>query len=560
MSRSSQPQESRPSSAADFRTKIVEADRLVRIVTDLRHSNHDAPASRIVQCHGCFDIVHPGHIRYLQFAKSQGDILVVSITGDSDIGKGAQRPYIPQELRAENLAALAFVDYVVIDPHPTAVELLGRLRPDVYVKGREYAASEDPRFLAERSIVESSGGRVVFSSGDVVFSSSRILESLENDAGLQQDRLSLVCRRHRIQQGALTGILDAAVGQRILVVGDLFVERYVFCDDGGMSTESPMMSLRELDRRDYIGGAGYLAAQLAALGARPRMVTAVGNDEQSAWAVEELRRLGVEIRSVCSRDDLPVRCRYVVDGQKVFKVDRGLMAPPDSHNERATIEQVEAAAIDVDSLLVQDSGYGIASPGLLRFIDEEVRPRMGYAAGGCRESRWNSASLKNLNLIGISERRLRLATNDRDSSLSTLAYQLLDSTQAQSLIVTVGKRGLVTFSRPSTDRNSAAWRGRLLSEYFDAFSDRIVDRLGAGDALLAVSALCGAAGANLMQSAYVGGLAASIGVGRMGPVNVRREDLVRAMAGRPELTSATAAVESPIHRNRSGRPSEPLNV
>ena len=102
----------------------------------------------VVHCHGCFDIVHPGHIRYLQFARAQGDVLIVSITGDASIDKGDQRPYIPQELRAENLAALELVDFVVIDRNETAVEILGRLRPDVYVKGQEYATSSDPRFLA----------------------------------------------------------------------------------------------------------------------------------------------------------------------------------------------------------------------------------------------------------------------------------------------------------------------------------------------------------------------------------------------------------------------------
>ncbi|RMF73196.1 MAG: cytidyltransferase, partial [Planctomycetota bacterium] len=149
----------------------------------------------VVQCHGCFDIVHPGHVRYLQFARQLGDVLIVSLTGDELVGKGPDRPYIPQELRAENLAAFEFVDWVVIDPHPTACELLEQLRPDVYVKGREYADSHDPRFLREREIVESYGGRVVFHSGDVVFSSTRLIESLDDDAHLDECRLRALCDR-----------------------------------------------------------------------------------------------------------------------------------------------------------------------------------------------------------------------------------------------------------------------------------------------------------------------------------------------------------------------------
>ena len=112
----------------------------------------------IVLCHGCFDIVHPGHVRYLQFARQQGDVLVVSLTGNDAIEKAdGTRPYVPQELRAESLAALEPVDQVVIADGPTAEPIIQALRPQVYVKGREYEHSTHPGFLAERRLVESLG-------------------------------------------------------------------------------------------------------------------------------------------------------------------------------------------------------------------------------------------------------------------------------------------------------------------------------------------------------------------------------------------------------------------
>ena len=140
--------------AQNHQRKIVELATLLETLRTRR-----ADGQTVVQCHGCFDIVHPGHVRYLEFASRQGDILVVTLTGDSEITKGDQRPYIPQELRAESLAALEFVDYVYIDPSPTAESVLEAIQPDVYVKGREYETSRDPRFLKERAAVESYGGR-----------------------------------------------------------------------------------------------------------------------------------------------------------------------------------------------------------------------------------------------------------------------------------------------------------------------------------------------------------------------------------------------------------------
>jgi rfaE bifunctional protein nucleotidyltransferase chain/domain len=132
----------------------------------------------VVHCHGCFDIVHPGHIQHLQFARSLGDVLVVSVSADRHVNKGVARPLIPDDLRAASVAALECVDYVYVNAEPTAVELLAALRPDVYVKGSEYERSADSRFLAERETVIRHGGRVVFSDCGVVYSSTALIGSL----------------------------------------------------------------------------------------------------------------------------------------------------------------------------------------------------------------------------------------------------------------------------------------------------------------------------------------------------------------------------------------------
>jgi len=150
------------------KSKIKTRDELKKII-----QQHKKNGDIIVQCHGCFDVLHPGHIRYLQFAKSLGDILVVSITGDDFIYKGDDRPFIPEELRAEAVASLQFVDYVYLDYESWAGPILKYLKPDIYVKGKEYENIFTGRFGEERKIVESYGGKVYFGSGDVVFSSSK---------------------------------------------------------------------------------------------------------------------------------------------------------------------------------------------------------------------------------------------------------------------------------------------------------------------------------------------------------------------------------------------------
>ncbi len=515
-----------------YARKILTLDQLRTTLAGLRGG---LEPNRIVLCHGCFDIVHPGHIRYLQFAARQGDVLVVSITGDASISKGDQRPYIPQELRAENLAALELVDYVVIDPNPTACSLIEMIRPDVYVKGGEYATSGDPRFLAERQVVEAGGGRVIFSSGEVVFSSTRLGEALSRDEGLAPHALTAVCRRHGIDRARLARILGDIAGRRVVILGDTVVERYVLCDATDVASESPMMSLAELDQHDYLGGAASIAMQAAALGAEPVLVTGLGEDAGDDWVLPVLAEAGVEVRGVRHRRRLVRKTRFLVDEHKLLRLDRAPVSPLDSVGERRAADIVCDAGESADAIVLFDSGYGMITPGVLRGMMPSIRRRGPIMTGGADDVRGNYRALHDLDLIAVSERKLRTGIKDFSGGLSSLAYDMLQETQARRLVVTLGKRGVVTFDRPTHDRASADWAGRLCSEHLPSFASQTIDRLGCGASFLTTVTLSLACGASLMQSAYMGTIAAAAAISRLGGVAVTLDEMHRAIGLRPEL-------------------------
>ena len=130
-----------------FDHKIQPLDELVRLLGPRPR------AKKVILCHGVFDIVHPGHLRHLMYAKGKADVLVASLTTDAHILKADHRPYVPQALRAHNLAALEMVDWVLIDPDPTAVGTIRRLEPDYFAKGYEYVAEVSPTTQAESEVV-----------------------------------------------------------------------------------------------------------------------------------------------------------------------------------------------------------------------------------------------------------------------------------------------------------------------------------------------------------------------------------------------------------------------
>ncbi|MCP4398398.1 MAG: adenylyltransferase/cytidyltransferase family protein [bacterium] len=152
--------------------KIVPIDSLAEKVQELK-----TRGKKIALCHGCFDLMHPGHIKYFQAAKEMGDILIVTVSPDRYVDKGPGRPVFTETLRAESIAALECVDYVAMNQWPTAVETLRVLRPDFYVKGQEFENLEDKtgKLQQEYEIVREIGAEIRFTH-EVVFSSTALLK------------------------------------------------------------------------------------------------------------------------------------------------------------------------------------------------------------------------------------------------------------------------------------------------------------------------------------------------------------------------------------------------
>ena len=514
--------------------KIVDVHSLIEHLRPAR-----AAGRTVVHCHGCFDIVHPGHIRYLRFARELGDILVVSLTGDYDVGKGPDRPYIPQELRAENLAALEFVDWVVIDPHPTAAELLQLLRPDVYVKGREYAQRHDPRFQREREIVEGYGGRVVYHSGDVVFSSTQLIRSLDRDGHLDEVRLRTLCGRADIHLKSFRAALEAVAGLKAVVVGDLIRERYVLCDASEAAEDAPVLSLHRLGGTEQWGGAAATALQLQALGASTALVTATARNDRRGRPEAALAAAGVELRALPIRQDVVEHTTYVADDAKLFRVRSGTTQALDSSWEREAAALISERLKHADLLVWCDCGYGLVAPGLVAATTPAAREAGLLVAGHVAGPRADIGALCDCDLLCVSERRLREAMHDMSQSLPTVVWHLLGRTRGKAAIVSLHKRGLIGFDASGGAAGSATSSepGRLRSEFVPALAVHYADLLGAEEAILATATLILAAKKGLPMAIYAAAGAAGLAASRAGFVPVTAGELHAWAGTRAELRS-----------------------
>jgi rfaE bifunctional protein kinase chain/domain/rfaE bifunctional protein nucleotidyltransferase chain/domain len=505
--------------------KVATLDQLLNI-----RQTAAAEGKTVVHCHGCFDIVHPGHIHYLQFARSLGDMLIVTVSADPQVNKGVNRPLIPDDLRAASLAALECVDCVYVNPHPTAVEILDTLKPDIYVKGREYEFNHDPRFLAERDTVTRNGGRVVFSSGDVIYSSTALIGAMESSELFNAEKVRRFCQQYDLSNAALANLLLRCRGKRMVVIGDYILDRYHFCDATGVASEGPMMTLRPLQSEQYDGGAAVIALHLAGLGANPTLITSMTDDDDSDEAVDRLTRAGVNVRCIHQRRQIATKSRFLVDQTKLFKVDEGTSAPLDSRATDEITSIIDEESIDAAGLIFADFGYGVITGPVLDRVMPIVRPRVPIVTADVSGRQSTLLRFKGVDLLCPTEREVRQTLNNFTSGLNAVVYELLAVTGAKSAMITMGKQGLCLFDQQQQTGPTDSWDRKLRTAYLPALSANATDPLGCGDALLATASLVLAAGGSPQAAAYLGSLAAAAELGQLGNQPICADQLMNRLA------------------------------
>ncbi|MCH7807840.1 MAG: hypothetical protein IIB60_01340 [Planctomycetes bacterium] len=252
---------------------------------------------------------------------------------------------------------------------------------------------------------------------------------------------------------------------------------------------------------------------------------------------------GVDGQLIESRPSLVRKTRFIAEDTKILKVDRAQCLPLDSVAERRAARVLEEHSKIADAVIFCDFGYGMITGSLLARVLPALRQSVRTLTADVSGGQANLLNFRHVDLLCPTEREVRAMLNDHDSGLSATAWKLLDQTQARHLFVTLEKRGMVMFERRSQDRTSPEWSWRLRSELLPSFADRIVDRLGCGDALLAAATLSLASGDNLMQTAYIGNAAAAIEISIMGNKPVNATHLRDWLPTRPELAQSSTVAD-----------------
>ena len=268
------------------RDKIKTIGELSEIAEQIRQGGRT-----VALCHGVFDLIHFGHLRHIELARKEADVLMVTVTSDEFVNKGPGRPIFPETMRAEMLGAIEVVDYVAINYAPSAESAISAIKPNVYLKGSDYENPEDDltgKIRSERETVERHGGQLVFTK-DLTFSSSGLINRYVD---IYDPPLREFLQRLRTAEGLrrINALLDRIKNFKVAFVGDAIIDEYHYVTPLGKSPKENVIATLAADREVFAGGVFAAANHLASFCREIEVFCALGAlDNYGALIADALR-------------------------------------------------------------------------------------------------------------------------------------------------------------------------------------------------------------------------------------------------------------------------------
>lgn len=466
---------------------------------------------RVVFVSGNFNVVHPGHLRLLRFAAECGNFLVVGVHDQSFAGAT-----LPEGMRLEGVRAISLVNHAFTLRDPPE-KFIAELKPAVVVKGKEFEDRNNP----EQKVVDEYGGKLLFGSGEVRFSSLDLLRREYFETNFSAIRKPLdFPERHGFEIQDLKKQLPRFRALRVLVLGDLIVDEYINCDPLGMSQEDPTLVVTPIEKQKFVGGAGIVAAHARGLGASVRYISVAGNDETALFANQTLTSQGVD-HTIFADDSRPttLKQRFRANGKTMLRVSH--LRQHDIRPELVAkiLEAVEASLGDTDLIMFSDFNYGCLPQFLVEKVNSLGRRRgINMVADSQASSQLSDVSrFVGMKLITPTEREARLALRDSSSGLVVIAEKLCKKAQAQNVAITLGTEGVLLHAQ-----NAADW----VTDRLPSFNSAPKDSAGAGDSFFTCAAMGLCVGLDIWKSVYLGSLAAACQVARVGNTPLTQQDII----------------------------------
>lgn len=471
--------------------------------------------------YGHFTTIHPGHIRYLKHAKSLASKLVIALKGDGDKLSRENLPYeFNQADRAESLLMLDIADAIIFLEKDELSQIVKVSKPRLLVLGKQFEKNPEPEVTLSNEILSQRGVPVIFHGGGISYTNNELLTSSDFlILKRKKEEFRTACNRNLITREKLKDSILKWENANLIVIGDTIVDRYVACEALGMSAEAPVVVVKEIENRDFCGGAGIVATHIRNLGAKCKLISVIGNDNSGQFVKKRVKEENIG-NGLIVDDQRPttLKKRYVVENQKLFRVSRLNQSELNRNIEDKVIRELEKSAEKANGIVISDFVYGVITTRIIKKVHELAKKYklLLFADLQCSSQIGSIMKFKEFSLLCPNEREARVALHEKDLDLETLSLKIINETYANKLIMKLGSNGFIAYEKINK---------KIKSQAFPALCSNPIDVAGAGDALLAVMAVGLSSNQQMMKTASIACCMASLAVSRMGNKSITTEEL-----------------------------------
>ena len=479
---------------------------------------------KIVLCHGVFDLLHIGHIKHLEESKKFGQVLIVSLTPDKYVNKGPGKPFFSEKQRLHAISSLEVVDYVILNDSQTSEKIIQKIKPNIYSKGPDYKNQNKDltgQIKKEISIVQKYKGQVIFTKSEVNTSSGLINQFLKKKSNNETKIINEIKKKYSFL--SIKKHFEKLRKLKVLVIGELIIDHYNFCEALGKSGKEPVLVLKSLKNEQYIGGTGAICKNLKGFCDEISLLTNIGEKLDKIKFIKKNLNFCKKMNFINKKNSPTIIKKRFLDHVNLNKVlgvytlnDESLIKP----DEEKFNNYLNKMLPMFDLVIVSDYGHGLISKKSAKLICKKSKSlALNLQMNASNFAYHNIENYKNIDFLVLNEREIRHELRDRISSLEFLMKKLVFEKKIKTLLVTRGFIGCVLYVQK---------KKRFV--YCDGYANNITDKIGSGDAMLALTSVCLKYGLSDQLSILIGSLAAAQSVEMIAnKKNVSKINLLRSL-------------------------------
>ena len=476
--------------------KILEIGNLLKKI-----STHKFYNKKIILCHGVFDLLHIGHIKYFEEAKSYGDILIVSITSDKFVRKGVNRPYFSEMQRAHAISSIKVADYIIINNNPTSIDLIKKIKPNVYVKGPDYKEKKldiTGNIYLEEKAAKKVNCKVVYTESET-YSSSKLLDNFFEKDQIDQKKF-IKNIKNKSNAKKILDQLEIIKKKNILLIGDAIFDEYILAEALNKSSKDSILTFSIKKKEKYLGGSLAIANNLAEFCNKVNLICKIGksNDENSFISKNLKKNIRVSgIKAKNFKTILKSRVINDYDSQKQI----GLYDLENVHLKRSEEEkiiyEIKKIKHKVDHVVISDFGHGLITDKILMALKKLNKSIfINSQINSTNIGQHSLDRFKKLDFMSLNYMELRHEMRNDMLPIKQLTKKLCEKLKLKKIFVTNGSEGSILFNKKLNSFTTAP-----------ALTNVVKDRIGSGDSFFSLASLMSFVDAKDIESIFLGSLA-----------------------------------------------------